>query len=886
MKNILFISPTGGYAGIDVSLEMLVCGINKNLYNPIVVFPKKSELKSKLESRGIKCYSLPLHWWFPIDYTGNDLIRNLSQKRLNVESLKHIISDEKIDLVVSNTTVAWDGALAANIMGIPHAFFAHAQFASNIYTNMDENTRENLYRLMGILSDRFICCSEKLCEQMALYMDNASCVLNGVDTEKFPFKKRNEFDFKELKMVCVGHYNSNKNQLFVLEALEVIKREKPDALKYIHFTMIGPGENRYILYLKRMVEEYNLEKNVTFEGFQDNISKCLDKYTLYINSSITENFPISVLEAMSNGLPVLATPNDGTLQIVDNGKTGYICNTPEEMAAKMIFLLQHPEILEIFSEESSCRVRKLFSKNVFINSFQKEINYILAKERIYPDSLKATKLIYEILTNSSRGKCRKLNILVIYPKEAMASYVLAAKIPLDELKLQGLIEYRSLIPVEFSEEDFNWADLIFCIRFYDDNIYRILKNAQANQKPFVWYIDDNYFEIKFEGNHIQHISTENANFRRMFIDSSAVIVNNGELYHAGNYLNCNIYRFPSYQIVEEFPNVTPEEKEIIRFGFMGTLSRDQDFEFVIPAIERALEKYKEKIQVDFIGYIPDALRGKNGVNAFEFIFDYDEFRRFFKTRRWQFALAPLADTAFNRSKTNNKYREYSSFAVPGIYSNIITYNSCVINQENGLLAENNSDSWYQAICLMVDSQELREKMSKCAYRDVSTNYPLKGYTDKLIDVFQDLCTGNAFNEIIGRTDILCFSKNIFDYRSYKISAPPKSFNNLGVIFASEEGLCFGDVLLEIFNTNRDLLASSSMPMEKIIYNQWNYFYFPTVNVIGKQQILSIKLTFKYRENSNHMGVYEDRRFRTLWWRILHHMKINLPGMNILLVNYS
>ena len=121
MKRVLFVSPTGGYAGIDVCLETLVLGLDRTRFEPVVVFPLNAFLKQRFEKEGIRCYELPLNWWFPVEFTGSDLLRVLPTLRSKVDPLVQIIRSERIDVVLSNTTVALDGAIAAGICKVNFA---------------------------------------------------------------------------------------------------------------------------------------------------------------------------------------------------------------------------------------------------------------------------------------------------------------------------------------------------------------------------------------------------------------------------------------------------------------------------------------------------------------------------------------------------------------------------------------------------------------------------------------------------------------------------------------------------------------------------------------------------------------------------------------------
>lgn len=260
MINILIVSPTGGYAGIDVCIESLVYKMNRNIFNPIVVFPEGAKLKKDFEDKGIKCYSLPLNWWFPISYTGNDIIHSLNGMSPKVDALSQIIKDNNVEIVISNTSINFDAAIASNICGVKHVFFMHAGYVDNIYVDMLQSTKEQLYTLMGQLSNKVICCSKMLDDMMKHYVNNSICIYTGVDTDKFIYKERSLSEQDILNMVCIGHYNSNKQQDFVIKALNEVQKQRPELLENIHYTMIGPGEPAYIKKLKHMTKEFKLGK--------------------------------------------------------------------------------------------------------------------------------------------------------------------------------------------------------------------------------------------------------------------------------------------------------------------------------------------------------------------------------------------------------------------------------------------------------------------------------------------------------------------------------------------------------------------------------------------------------------------------------------------------
>lgn len=887
MKNILFISPTGGYAGIDVCLEGLVYGIDKSKFNPIVVFPTESKLKSEFEHRNIKCYSLPLNWWFPIGFSGNDIMHVLPTMRDKVDPLVHIINDNNIDIVFSNTSVNLDGMIAASICNKPHVFFLHAKFVDNIYTTMDKETKAFIYQLMGKMSDTIVCCSQFLNEFILNYSENSICIYNGVDTDKFSFKKRSFVSSDMLSMICVGHYNANKQQDFVLKALKHLKDINLDIYKKVKFTMVGPGEPGYINKLKDMVLDFGIKEQVSFEDFRDDISEYINSFIVYINSSITENLPISVIEAMSNGMPVLATPNDGTMQLVVNEETGYISKTPLEMAKRIIDIFNNPDLIEKMSTNSRKRVCENFSLEKYIANFEELFDSIkpIDKEDNFVHNF------YESLVGYSLNKLPRIDVLVIYPKAAMATFYIAAKNPLDYLEKLGKVRYKYVSEEEFKNDLIDECDIVYCIRYYHEFAYNALQYTQNSGRKFVWFIDDNYFALNFKNGNVIHEKTHNILFQKMFEDSDAVIVNSDELYHVGNVIKSKIFRLPTYQLLADDIQVEfSKPKDVIRFGFMGTLKRDDDFACVVKAILKIQQIYNDKIEIDFIGYYPEELKDLKNVNIFDFMVDYNEFRKFFKERDWDFGIAPLRDTNFNKSKTNNKYREYSALRIPGVFSNIKTYNTCIKNGINGLLVDNDDMSWFNAIERMINDESLRFTIAENAHNDILENYSIDRFAKPLMKIFSNLRYENIIQPTLKsrtfkqsriiQSDILVFPNHVNKKRKYNVYCDINEVSEIGIIFTSYYEEIKGIATLKVIKNGR-ILRTSTIELGTIDFNCWTYFEFKTVYNCGGA-VLTLELEFEYHKGA--IGVYEDVTKRNFMYRLFNKIGKPLKGLNNIYVD--
>jgi glycosyltransferase involved in cell wall biosynthesis len=88
-----------------------------------------------------------------------------------------------------------------------------------------------------------------------------------------------------------------------------------------------------------------------------------------------------------------------------------------------------------------------------------------------------------------------------------------------------------------------------------------------------------------------------------------------------------------------------------------------------------------------------------------------------ESRRWDGAVAPLEDTPFNRCKSDLKFLEYSAMGLPGVYSDIGVYTSCV-DGLNALLVENTTQAWSEALRSLCADPGLRNHLRSNAYRYV------------------------------------------------------------------------------------------------------------------------------------------------------------------------
>jgi glycosyltransferase involved in cell wall biosynthesis len=142
-------------------------------------------------------------------------------------------------------------------------------------------------------------------------IDGSSIIVieNGIDTERFLPARRGEA--REVRIVWLGRLHPDKNVLAALWAFrEAVKTCKVN----MRFSIVGDGDER--AKAQNFVVDNGLSRLVSFEGAVADPVGALQGADIFLMSSRTEGTPLALLEAMSCGLPVVATAVGGIPSIV------------------------------------------------------------------------------------------------------------------------------------------------------------------------------------------------------------------------------------------------------------------------------------------------------------------------------------------------------------------------------------------------------------------------------------------------------------------------------------------------------------------------------------------------------------------------------------------
>ena len=182
--------------------------------------------------------------------------------------------------------------------------------------------------------------------------DKIITVSNGIEIDKSD-KLEKKSDRKTI--LYVGRFEASKNVETIIKAMPAILAKSNTSLVLVGG---GTGEGG----LRDLVEKLGIKKNVLFTGFamEKKVKRFYKMADIFVTASAAENQPLAILEAISSGLPVVASGVGGIPEIVKNGVNGYLFNPNDSasLAKKVVKILSSKKLMTRMSKESLKIARK------------------------------------------------------------------------------------------------------------------------------------------------------------------------------------------------------------------------------------------------------------------------------------------------------------------------------------------------------------------------------------------------------------------------------------------------------------------------------------------------------------------------------------------------
>ena len=166
-------------------------------------------------------------------------------------------------------------------------------------------------------------------------------------------------------LVHVSNFRPVKRVDHVIEVFELVQKEVPCQLVFV-----GDGPERPRA--EELVREKGLVEEVCFLGKQDSFVEVLKRGKVFLLPSSTESFGLAALEAMSCGMPVVASNVDGIPELVSDGESGFLSSPGDvkDMAKNTLRLLSDEALHTQMSKQARKRSVEDFNRETLVDSYE------------------------------------------------------------------------------------------------------------------------------------------------------------------------------------------------------------------------------------------------------------------------------------------------------------------------------------------------------------------------------------------------------------------------------------------------------------------------------------------------------------------------------------
>lgn len=212
------------------------------------------------------------------------------------------------------------GRIAAKGLSCKVIFTAHGWAFTEGVAPRKRLVYKYVERLLARWTDKIICVSEYdynlALKESVLSINNHKGVVVYNGSKPSARSLIDNKKGKKIRLVMTARFDVPKRQDLLIKA--IARLANPN----YQVSLIGDGSN--LENIQKMAEELQVSKQIKFLGFQTNVDKFLNNANIFVLLSDYEGLPISIIEAMSHSLPIVASDVGGVPEEVKSGVNGYL----------------------------------------------------------------------------------------------------------------------------------------------------------------------------------------------------------------------------------------------------------------------------------------------------------------------------------------------------------------------------------------------------------------------------------------------------------------------------------------------------------------------------------------------------------------------------------
>lgn len=354
LKVLYVITRSDVMGGASVHLLDLVSGLKQRGYETEVLAGGEGVLQTIAQARGIEVRSLRY------------LVRNISPVSdfMAFFELKRHIKQINPDLVhLHSSKAGLIGRIVCAYLRVPCVFTAHGWAFTEGVSENSRKIYKTLERLVASLSRRIIAVSE-YDRQLALKNGVGSAELivtvrNGVPDKNQGYLR--DTGQESVRLIMVARFEAPKDQKRLIAILAT--------LKHLKWTLELVGDGPELLSAQILSNSLGLQDRVIFSGACSDVPARLSKADAFILLSKWEGLPLTILEAMSLNLPVIASDVGGVNETIDT-ESGILVTDDYSISKALTHIITEPELRLSMGNAARQRYEQFFTVGRMLDDTQ------------------------------------------------------------------------------------------------------------------------------------------------------------------------------------------------------------------------------------------------------------------------------------------------------------------------------------------------------------------------------------------------------------------------------------------------------------------------------------------------------------------------------------
>ena len=351
MRIAYIITQSDPIGGASIHVRDLAQHFQADGHDVVVLVGGQGPFVKQLEERNIPWISIP------------NMVRDISLIKdfLAYREIHAALVDLKPDIVTTHSSKAGVlGRLAAASLGIPVIFTAHGWAFTEGVSKTKRFLYKHIERSMSRFSDKIITVSE-YDRQLALQEkvapeDKLVTIHNGmpdISPELYA-----DPGAEPPRIIMVARFDSPKDHATLLKALS--------ELKHLSWNLELVGDGPLLEETKKLASDLGIAKRVKFTGATNDVPERLSKAQIFVLSTNWEGLPLTIIEAMRAGLPVIASNVGGCPEAVEDNVNGFLVPSTlvENLKEKLALLINISRMRKELGRKGQERYEEDFSFNI------------------------------------------------------------------------------------------------------------------------------------------------------------------------------------------------------------------------------------------------------------------------------------------------------------------------------------------------------------------------------------------------------------------------------------------------------------------------------------------------------------------------------------------